>query len=135
MSTMPLFAPTIPPTLTGTHLAVASLLLDYRGKGLLSSRDIAARVGLRHSADVRHICQSLVDDHGLWVCGDRSDDGGGYRIAESYDQFVAAQLPNLRQAITSIQRIGGRIGWKRLSREIFQMGGGKLLGIITGRAA
>jgi hypothetical protein len=109
-ATLPLFEPTIPPTLTGQHLAVASLLLDHRGRGVLSSRVIAERVGLRHSADVRHIIQELVDEFALEIVGDRTKRDGGYRFADTRAEFEEAQTANLAQAVTTMTRIKSRLG-------------------------
>jgi len=122
MTQAQLFQPQFPPDLTGQKLAVASLLLDHRGKGLLSSKEIAARVGLKHSADVRNICSELVDTYKLQIIGDRTKATGGYRFAESEEEFIDAQMPNLAQAVTTFQRVRSRLGEKRFKTALIRLG-------------
>lgn len=121
-SPLPLFEPTIPPELAGARLAVASILLDRwravrRGaavKRLVTSREIAARLGWPDSraADVRHIVADLVDTHGLEIVPERDRDGGGYRIADSREEWLNGQMAGLRQMVTMAARLRRRLGEK-----------------------
>ena len=121
--TMPLFDPIFPPDLKGSRLRVASLLLDHRGKGMLTSREIAARLGWRDTkaADVRHIITELVDTYKLNILADRNQKTGGYAFAESDESFDAAQLANLSQAVTSISRIKARLGERKFRAALVKL--------------
>lgn len=107
--TLPLFDPEIPADLKGIHLEVASLLLDNRGR-YLKSKHIAQRVGLRNSCDVRHVIQELIDHHHLEILGDRTE---GFRFADSRQEFEDYQAANLRQALTTFERVRSRLGERR----------------------
>jgi hypothetical protein len=109
VTTLPLFEPTLPPDLTGVRLQVAGLLLDNRGR-FIKSKHIAQRIGLRNSADVRHLIQELVDDFGLELIGDRTE---GFRFADSRQEFEEHQAANLKQAVTTFARVRARLGERR----------------------
>ena len=109
MSTLPLFEPQFTPDLNGTHLAVAILLQDNRGRWL-KSRHIAERVSLRNSADVRHIIQELIDDYHLEIIGDRK---AGFRFSHSRAEFEDHQAANLSQAVTTFNRVRARLGERK----------------------
>jgi hypothetical protein len=109
LTTLPLFEPAIPAELTGVRLEVAGLLLDNRGRWL-KSKHIAQRVGLRNSADVRHLIQELVDNYGLELIGDRTE---GFRFADSRAEFEEHQAANLKQAVTTFYRVRARLGERR----------------------
>jgi len=115
--------PPIPASLDGDALRVAALLYDVR-PAKVTSDELCLRLGwpIERAADVRHICSSLADDFGLWVCGDRSQRTGGYWLSESYEEYVAAQMPGLRQALTTLRRIRRRVGDKRVRTEMVRLG-------------
>jgi hypothetical protein len=117
-----LFEPTIPPELTGDALKVAGILLDHRGR-LLSSRTIAAMLGWpeRKEADVRNIITTLVDVHHLEIVGNRNSRNGGYRFADSRQEFEDAQYANLSQALTSFTRIKARLGERRFRAALVRL--------------
>ena len=123
--TLPMFGPPpMPPNLEGNLLRVASILYDARPHAITSA-DLAERIGWPRSkkAHVTHICSTLIDEYKLPIAGERK--GGaetGYRLCESHEEFVEAQMPNLRQAVTTILRIGARIGRKRLEHELVRLG-------------
>lgn len=119
-----LFAPTIPPELRGDHLRVAGILLDHRGRGRLTSRQIAAMLGWHDSkaADVRHIITDLIDQYGLQIAGDRSQKTGGYAFADSDEQFIEAQMPDFSQAMSSLAKIRRRLGDRRFRALVARKG-------------
>ncbi len=108
MTTLPLFEPLLPPDLQGARLHVAGLLLDNRGRWLTSA-SIAQRLGLP-AANVRHVIQELIDHHHLEIIGDRLC---GFRFANSRQEFEDHQAANLRQAVTTFERVRARLGDRR----------------------
>ena len=100
----------------------------HRNRGeWLKSCDIAASVGIRNSADVRHICQELTDEYGVWVIGDRAK---GFQLAENWEDFVAHQMANLRQALTTFDRVKARVGEPRFKREVVALKAREALGLM-----
>jgi hypothetical protein len=117
-----LFEPSLPPELSGVHLSIASILLDRRGKGLTKSKDIAKMVGLKHSCDAVHVLNELIDDFRLQIIADRSEGGGGYRFAESDEEFFEHQYAGLSQALTMFKRIRSRVGERRFRSMLIKLG-------------
>lgn len=110
-------APPIPAELTGLPLLVATELWEARPHFVKSS-DIARKARC-NAADVRHAMSELVDTFGLWIVGDRTL---GYRLCETRTEFVDGQMQQLRQAITTLQRVRDRIGGREMKDALRRMG-------------
>lgn len=111
-----LFAPTMPDTLTGVPLQVASILYEAKEKWT-TSKQIAQRLGMS-AIDVRHVIQELIDEAKLPIVGDRAK---GFRFTSDSAEFDARQIPNVRQAITSLARAKARLGEKRFHQLIARL--------------